>query len=533
MTLEEHYQKIELCVYKDEKDCTQEDREVRYFERQLCNKSFPRFLHWCKIVEAPDPLSPDSSGGVIPLELWPHIKEIIRALLTERLISILKSRQIGASWLVAAYVLWFAMSHHGAAILLFSKGEVEAVELLSKCTRIYKYLPAYFRFTVMKPDSGEHIGFPVMDSFIKVQPSTETAGISFNASILVFDEHEEHPYAGKNYGHAKPTIDAGGQLISIFTVNKTKAKTLAKGLFKGAKGNKFVTVEGDGNGFYPMFFPYWVRPGRDEAWYAKKMTETTTDELEGLTPELYMEQNYPRSVDEALSASQATCAFKVGAINEMLRDIEERPRITRIHEGIDTKVTNVYMDYHVGDAYIVGTDTSHGKGLDFAVTAVVNIKTGNVVADIFSNKIEPEEVAYQSVKLLEIYRNPLWFIETNDWGEMTLRKAQELGYKKLGGTKDGKGKVSLGFRTSPGAGNRTLLWGELITAMNDGMITVYNKEGLRQFLQVIRNDEGRVGAMQGGHDDYPMAVGLAWLKREEVSIAPVSYKAISSLTFRR
>ena len=530
MTLEEHYQKIELCVYKDEKDCTQEDREVRYFERQLCNKSFPRFLHWCKLVEAPTLTSP---GGVIPFELWPHIKKIVKALLTERLISILKSRQIGASWLVAAYVLWFAMSHHGANILLFSKGEVEAAELLNKCRRVYKHLPDYFQFTKVDPDSTTEMGFPVMESTIKALAATETAGISFTASIVVHDEHEEHPYAEQNFMSAKPTIDAGGQDISIFTVNKRKADTLAKTLYKGAKGNGYTKVEGEGNGFVPLFIPYDARPGRDEAWYARTMGEVPARELAGLTPDLYMEQAYPRSVDEALRPSQTVCAFNVSVLEVQLKDLEERPVIRITREGIDSKVTNIYKDFHIGDKYIVGTDTSHGRGLDYSVTALMDVRTGEVVADVFSDRLDVEELAYHSVKLLAIFDNPLWFVETNDWGELTLRKAQELGYKTLGGTKDKRGVVTLGFRTSPGPGNRTLLWGELIAAMNDSLITVYNQYGLRQFLEVIRTSEGRIEGMKGSHDDYPMAVGLAWLKREEVSIAPVSYKAISSLTFRR
>jgi hypothetical protein len=77
------------------------------------------------------------------------------------------------------------------------------------------------------------------------------------------------------------------------------------------------------------------------------------------------------------------------------------------------------------------------------------------------------------------------------------------------------------------------LWNELIAAMNANLITIYNANGLRQFLDVVRSQEGRVEAMKSRHDDYPMAVGIAWLKREEVSINPVSYKPIETLTFRR
>ena len=527
MTREEHNRLIDIAAWVTGENETEEHRKVKAFEAQLCAMSFPRFLRWCMIVEPPTLESP---GGIIPFQLWKSTRVIIKALLSKRLIVILKSRQIGASWIIAAYVLWYALHKRGANILLFSKGEGEAAELLDKCKRIYNHLPPFFKLE-MDPKSTVEIGFPFMESKIKALAATSTAGISFTASLVVCDEHEEHPFAVDNFMSAKPTIDAGGQFVSIFTVNKKKASTLAKTLFKGAPGNGYSAVDGEGNGFTPLFFPYWVRPGRDENWYKRKMAETPVVELEGLTPELYMEQNYPRSVEEALRPTSTVSAFDLKVLEEMLEDVSRPIKITA--EGIDTRVVKLYKDPVLGGRYIGATDTSHGVGLDFSVTVVMNVRTGEVVGDIMNKNMSPEELAAHSVKLMELFQKPTWFIETNDWGQVTLVRAQALNNRQLGGTTDKRGSRTLGLRTGPA--NRPVIWGDLIPAINGHQITIHNADGIRQFMDVIRNAEngGRVEAMSGGHDDYPMAVGIAWYKRDAVPITEVSYEPISSLTFSR
>ena len=55
-----------------------------------------------------------------------------------------------------------------------------------------------------------------------------------------------------------------------------------------------------------------------------------------------------------------------------------------------------------------------------------------MVADILNNIIPPEELALHSIRLLEIFKNPLWWIESNDYGGVTIATSQGLGYKNFG-----------------------------------------------------------------------------------------------------
>lgn len=500
-------------VDKEENDCTDDERKIRALEWHKFKESFVYAIKYIKVTVPP---TQDNAGGLKPFELLPHIKKAVTALLSKKLIVWMKSRQIYASTTIAAYILWHAMTKRSSKILVFSKGEIEAAELIAKCKGMYLSLPKFMQLK-MTPDTAMEIGFPVMGSSIKAFAATKSAGVSFTGSILICDEWQDHPFAEDNFFAAKPTIDAGGQFIGIFTVPRERLDVLAINTFKGAIDGK--------NDFTWLFDPWHVVPNRDQAWYDYTKRNIPISELTTLTPEVYMQKNYPSSVDEALSPLQTTAAFNLKVIDEMMADVKSGLTVI---DGIDTKICNVYKPFLMGEYYICATDTSHGLGKDFSVTVVMNVKTGDIVADIMNNLLPPEEIAYHSVKMLELYRNPHWEIEMNDLGGVTIMTAVKLGYKNFGYFD--KKEKRIGFHMGT---NRTLVWGTLIPAIDNRQIHIYNVDGLRQFRDVIRNAaaEGRVEAMKGRHDDYPTAVGIAWYKRDEVSAVNLQYTPLSTLTF--
>jgi hypothetical protein len=150
------------------------------------------------------------------------------------------------------------------------------------------------------------------------------------------------------------------------------------------------------------------------------------------------------------------------------------------------------------------------------VTVILDAVTGYVAADIYSQVLNPSELAVASVELLNKYDSPIWGIEDNDWGILTIAMAQELRYRKLfyrDGDKPGWHTYDTAGMTN---GSRYVLWGDLIEAVHSRAITVPSGDGLSQFFTVIRNPDkrGRIEAQSGTHDDYPMAVGIAWQLRQ-------------------
>ena len=516
-------EQVELCLLKEKR--TPEEEGILTIEFSKCMGSFLHFLKWVKII---DPPTLDSIGGVISFQLWEHLKEGIRALLTEELIAVMKSRQVGWSWLLAAFADWYALSHRGATVMLFSKGEKEAWELLAKCRRIWSQLPDFLKLP-LKPDSSEEMGFPSMMSSIKAFAATESAGVSYTASVVICDEWDLHPFADQNYLQSKPTRDAGGQFIGVFTVDKLNPDTLAKAVWLDGHNKK--------NDFKVLFCGWRVRPGRDDKWYEETKRNIPEREIAKLSPELYMEQNYPSSWEEALSRSETVAVFDKKVLKVMEEDV--RGKINENWDDIDD-ICSIYKDYHIGNFYIAASDVSLGVGGDFNVTCILDVKTGDIVADILSKTIPPEALALHSVELLKRYHNPLWWIEANLYGRTVIKKAIELGYKRLGYRGDKSiswnniGDDDLrrvGFFTDDK--HRGDLFGALIPAINDYQIKIYNQQGLKQFYGIIRNanNKGKIEAMSSQHDDYVIATGICWLKKGDVRTSSSPIKPIETLTW--
>ena len=468
---------------------------------EMARREFLEFLDFVKVQEPPKPgVAQDSS--VLPFEKWPHLLTLVATLAVSLLVVVLKARQVGISWLLASYALWTAMYHEGAVVLLLSKGQLEANIFLEKCKIIYRLLPpalqepvvsdtkAEFSFQARRPGSSV--------SKITALPSTEHAGRSETATLVVQDEADTHEFLAQNYAAVKPTIDAGGQLVMASTPNKLKMLSLFKQIYKDAPQNGWVS----------LFIGWAERPGRTQEWYDNlKLNAPTTSHI---SADLYMEQEYPGTADEALAPAQSISAFDHTALRAMAADVRAPIENTLTVPPL----ANIYQGPVVGKRYAGFTDPSYGVGGDFAVTVILDLRTGVVVADIMSQHIGPDEMAWQSVELLKLYRNPLWAIEDNDLGHLVIGRAQDLGYKHLFKDKDRGDKV--GWHTDERA--RWILWGELMLAVKDRQLTVYNEAGLAQFYSVIRNPNkgDRFEAMGGSHDDYPFAVGGAWQMRKHV-----------------
>ena len=485
---------------------------IRQIERALLSRSFIDFVtrkteheggevrSVVKVTEPPDAFG--VGGGVIDFVLWEHLEELIDLLGHERLISVMKARQIGLSWLIAAYALWTAMYHKAAVVMIFSQGQAESTALLRKVHSIWDEVPGYLKEAIGL-DNSTTIEFPGMSSKILAYPSTEKAGRGETATLVIQDEADFHEAIEANYTAVKPTIDAGGQLVQISTVNKKNMLSLFKETWRNSPEN----------GFKAVFYGWNVRPSRTQEWYEKVKKEAP--ETAEMSSDLYMEQEYPASSEEALAPSRVMAAFDPDVLRDML-DLDSKEPIETRENG----AVSIWQRVTVGRRYVASGDTAHGTGGDNATMVVMDLVTGYIVADVRGNLLSPEEFARISVNLLEEYHSPLWGIEDNDWGILTIRKAQELGYPRLYERKNAMGQDSGNAGWHTDERTRYLLYGELIEAIKSRLITIPSREGISEFMSVIRNPDkkGRIEAMAGTHDDYPIAVGICWQLRKEAGV---------------
>lgn len=243
------------------------------------------FLHDCIIID--DAQDHGDGSGTMPFHLWPAQRELVQDMATERLLLILKARQLGITWAVCAYALWLCLHTPQRLVLTFSIGQHEANEMMRRISAMYHRLPNEMKqeLPAVTKDNTEEIAF-ANGSRIQSLPSRKSAGSGYTASLIILDEFAKNENARALYTAVKPTIDAGGVMIILGTANGTD------NLFY-----ELVTKARNGlNRFTFRFLPWHARPGRDAAWYAAVEADAVDSSL--------MKQEYPATPDEAFEASE-------------------------------------------------------------------------------------------------------------------------------------------------------------------------------------------------------------------------------------
>jgi hypothetical protein len=202
----------------------------------------------------------DQGAAQVPFTLWPEQQRVLSHLETDRLVLLLKARQIGMTWLTCAYVLAQCMQHRNRTALMFSQGLREAIELIDRVRLLYLSYKGTLPTIVADNASGLEWS---NGSRIRALPATRRAGRSFTASIVVLDEYAFMQWGAELMAAVKPTIDGGGQLIVLSSADGNG--TLFHRFWQAAKTGT--------NGFTPLFLDWRANPDRDDGWREARKAE--------------------------------------------------------------------------------------------------------------------------------------------------------------------------------------------------------------------------------------------------------------------
>jgi hypothetical protein len=222
--------------------------------------------------------------ALTPFRLWPEQRRVVEAMDRERLLAILKARQLGISWLACLYALRLCTLWPGQPILALSRGQLEADELVHRISVMHhehsdqaQTLPRLVKDNTadLEWDNG---------STVVSLAATKNAGRSLTAALVILDEWAFMAWPRETLAAVKPTIDAGGKLWIISS---------ADGL--GSEYHQhWLAAERGANGYAPIFLPWTARPDRGPGWRDQKLVESLGD-----TATVYRE--YPANPIEAFT----------------------------------------------------------------------------------------------------------------------------------------------------------------------------------------------------------------------------------------
>jgi hypothetical protein len=433
--------------------------------------------HFCHIEDA-------ARRGWVPFKLWPAQVKSLRTIAHKPQVVVLKARQLGLTWLVVCYALWLMLFRHGAGVLLFSRRENEAEELLERMRGVHRRLPEFLQAEVTV-DNAQELRFGVIRSSARCFPTSRHSGRSYSATLVVVDEADFILDLKPLLNAVKPTISPKGQLALISTADKGFTASAFKQVWHG-------TVKGS-NGYAPLFLPWDAHPDRDPAWYARQAADYEQDDLH---------QEYPANPEQALSARQSSKRFPTVWLTAC--------RGNRVPLDHKTGIPGFtpYAHPEKGRTYLVSADPAEGSpNSDPSAAVALDAASWEQVA-VLHGKFEADFLAQVGVH----YNRATILVERNNHGHTVLLALDYAGYEDLyiSPVDDKVGWLS-------NRRDKVLAVNNAAKALREGCCCL-NHEGTLSELAAL--EAATLKAPSGGHDDLAMAfinglAGLEWTSYKE------------------
>jgi hypothetical protein len=457
--------------------------EELLIEWRACKRSAAYFIHhYCWIYDA-------EAREWIPFHLWPEQFEVIQQFQLHKLLVVLKARQLGMTWLFLALALWLMIFWPIATILIFSKRDDEAVYLLGpeRLKGMYMRLPSWMQAESVVTNN-DHEFMLSTGSVARAFPTT--AGDGYTATMVLADEADLVDNLDRMIRSVKPTIDAGGWLVLLSRVDKSKPNSSFKKIYRAAKAklNEWVAI----------FLPWWVHPDRDEAWYEreKRNVESTTGALDNLY------EQYPKTDEEALAPAQLDKRIPAVHLQKCYQEqasLDPLPSAAPSIPGL-----KIFKSPVAGRRYVWGADPAEGLPTsDDSSTDMVDVLTGEQMAK-FAGKFSPSVHAAHTAKLALYYNSAAGLPENNNHGHAFILWIEQ----------NSRLKVLKGHIERPGWSNTTvgkvLLYDFMAEAAEHGECIIHDFDTLLQ-LQAI--EKSTLLAPAGDMDDQADSFALAQIAR--------------------
>ncbi len=343
--------------------------------------------------------------GKVPFNLYPYQKKVLWYFLTERFNIILKFRQAGLTELISMYALWLAMYHPNKNVQIISIKDRVAKKVLRKIKYMYKNLPDHLKVKIVNGRTGEYGTATEMEfgngSMISSIPTTEDAGRSEAASLLVIDEAAIVRWASTIWAAAFPTLSTGGSAI----VNSTPYGV----------GNWFhqqwVDSISGGNQFNPIRLYWQMHPERDEAWY-----------------NIMKESLGPRRTAQEIDGDFLTSGFSVFD----LMDIKAIEDTLHDYYPIETRFDNnlrIFSEPQYGEHYFIGADVSTGRSRDYSAFTIMD-RYGEEMG-CYKGKLPVDKFGDLLIEYGRKFNNAVLAPETNDVGLAVTTHIQNKNYPNL------------------------------------------------------------------------------------------------------
>jgi hypothetical protein len=205
--------------------------------------------------------------ALAPFNLWPAQTSLAADMEHERLLIILKARQLGISWLACLFALRLCTLWPGQPVLCLSRGQLEANELVRRISLMYReHADRKQTLARLVTDNTADLEWDNGSSVVSLA-ATKDAGRSHTAALAIVDEWAFMKWPRETLAAVKPTTDAGGRLWIISS---------ADGMGTEYHQHWRAAVSGS-SGYKAVFIPWFAHPDRGSTWREEKVRESRGD----------------------------------------------------------------------------------------------------------------------------------------------------------------------------------------------------------------------------------------------------------------
>lgn len=150
-----------------------------------------------------------------PERCYPYLRRLTDFWLAEKLLAILKSRQVMVSWLMVCLYLWAAMFHKGVRAFLQSKKQKDANALLARAAFVFRQLPAWMQERAGADITATEIRFPKIHSEIWAIPEGEDVIRGYTLTLWFSDETAAQKNCKDAYKAARHSLGKGARACFV------------------------------------------------------------------------------------------------------------------------------------------------------------------------------------------------------------------------------------------------------------------------------------------------------------------------------
>lgn len=400
----------------------------------------------------------DGYGNAVQFETWPCQNKFLDAVSKYKYVVVLKARQLGFTWTVAAYALHEILKNEYATVLYLSYKEEMGKDFLKKVKFLERTLPEELRIKGKKINRKTEFGSEETFSRIIALPSGENQGAGFSSvNLVIMDEWARHPHDEEVFQSIYPTLsnNKNGRLIGISTPEHA--------------GNLFHEIWTKGKGYCKLAFDWREHPWRNQKWKQEQINRIGKKRFER-----QYELKFTYSGDPVF-------------------DLDNLNTAAQREDFYDSSAV-----------YFVGVDTASGsQDGDFSAICILKYKN-NAFTQVSSYAArEPISVfADKIIRAAGFYHASVVLVEENNTGYAVLERLYDnLPYD-----------IITPFNTN--SATKPLIISGLEEALRKNYVLLSCPKTRDELLAYSYDKRGGMNATKGMHDDRVIALALAYEARK-------------------